>query len=316
MITFAAYSTPARGLRQDHPRLPGEVEGGARRPERHLPGVLRRQHHAGPERGQRVPGRRRGALAGPRRGHHPGRRPDHPRLDRRRPTAGWCPASVVVFDVRPDNPKGIEDYDDLTQPGLQILTPDPAASGGARWNIVSAYGAAERGKVPGYYGGRRRRPAAADRHLQERHRHGQERPRLDQELRVRQRRRGHHVRERGPDRAEGRTPGRDGHPALDGADREPGGGRGQERRSALRRGRGQRLRRVPAHRRRPGALHERRASSGRRPAAAAAGRRRHVRPDPGPVHRRRPRRLGPDRHEGLRRSRRDLHARPSQAAQG
>jgi sulfate transport system substrate-binding protein len=58
--------------------------------------------------------------------------------------------SVVVFDVRPGNPKNIENWDDLTQPGLEILTPDPAQSGGARWNIVAAYGAAIRGHVPGY----------------------------------------------------------------------------------------------------------------------------------------------------------------------
>jgi sulfate transport system substrate-binding protein len=56
----------------------------------------------------------------------------------------------VVFAVRPGNPKGIQNWDDLTQPGLQILTPDPAQSGGARWNIVAAYGAAMRGEVPGY----------------------------------------------------------------------------------------------------------------------------------------------------------------------
>ena len=58
-------------------------------------------------------------------------------------------SSVVVFDVRPGNPKNIHDWNDLTQAGLQILTPDPAASGGARWNIVAGYGAAERGKVSG-----------------------------------------------------------------------------------------------------------------------------------------------------------------------
>ena len=42
-----------------------------------------------------------------------------------------------------------ESFDDLTRSGLQILTPDPASSGGARWNIVAAYGAATRGKVTG-----------------------------------------------------------------------------------------------------------------------------------------------------------------------
>jgi sulfate/thiosulfate transport system substrate-binding protein len=57
--------------------------------------------------------------------------------------------SDVVFDVRPGNPKHITNWDDLTQPGLEILTPDPAQSGGAKWNIVAAYGAAMRGEVPG-----------------------------------------------------------------------------------------------------------------------------------------------------------------------
>jgi sulfate/thiosulfate transport system substrate-binding protein len=59
-------------------------------------------------------------------------------------------SSAVVFDVRPGNPKHIENWNDLTQSGLQILTPDPAQSGGAKWNIVSAYGASMRGQVPGY----------------------------------------------------------------------------------------------------------------------------------------------------------------------
>ena len=58
--------------------------------------------------------------------------------------------SLVGFMVRPGNPKNIQNWSDLTQPGLQILTPDPAQSGGARWNIVGAYGAAMRGQVPGY----------------------------------------------------------------------------------------------------------------------------------------------------------------------
>ena len=62
---------------------------------------------------------------------------------------GMVSTSVVVFDVRPGNPKNLKTWNDLTQPGLSILTPDPAQSGGARWNIVAAYGAATRGKVAG-----------------------------------------------------------------------------------------------------------------------------------------------------------------------
>ena len=65
------------------------------------------------------------------------------------PDGGMVSTSVVVFDVRPGNPKNIRNWNDVTQPGLSILTPDPAQSGGARWNIVAAYGAAARGKVTG-----------------------------------------------------------------------------------------------------------------------------------------------------------------------
>jgi sulfate transport system substrate-binding protein len=61
------------------------------------------------------------------------------------PDKGMVSSSLVVFDVRPGNPEGLKDYDDLTQDGLEILTPDPASSGGARWNIVGAFGAAMRG---------------------------------------------------------------------------------------------------------------------------------------------------------------------------
>jgi sulfate/thiosulfate transport system substrate-binding protein len=58
---------------------------------------------------------------------------------------GMVSTSVVVFDVRPGNPEGIADWDDLARSGVEVLTPDPASSGGARWNLVSAWGAALRG---------------------------------------------------------------------------------------------------------------------------------------------------------------------------
>src|SRR6185295_9300374 len=61
---------------------------------------------------------------------------------------GMVTTSVVVFDVRPGNPLGIKDWNDLAKPGVEVLTPDPASSGGARWNLVSAWGSALRG-----YGG-------------------------------------------------------------------------------------------------------------------------------------------------------------------
>jgi sulfate/thiosulfate transport system substrate-binding protein len=63
------------------------------------------------------------------------------------PEGGMVSTSVVALDVRPGNPEGLKDFDDLTTPGLEVLTPDPASSGGARWNIVAAYGAALRGSA-------------------------------------------------------------------------------------------------------------------------------------------------------------------------
>ncbi len=57
--------------------------------------------------------------------------------------------SVVVLAVRKGNPKNIKDWNDLTQKGLNILTPDPATSGGAQWNVMAMFGAAKRGFVQG-----------------------------------------------------------------------------------------------------------------------------------------------------------------------
>jgi sulfate/thiosulfate-binding protein len=68
------------------------------------------------------------------------------------PDNGMVSSSVVVLDVRPGNPDGIQDFDDLTNPGTEVLTPDPASSGGARWNIVAAYGASMRGYAEGTEG--------------------------------------------------------------------------------------------------------------------------------------------------------------------
>jgi sulfate transport system substrate-binding protein len=65
------------------------------------------------------------------------------------PDGGMVSSSVVVFDVHKGNPKGIVDWNDLAKPGIGVLTPDPAQSGGARWNLVSLWGAALRGDVPG-----------------------------------------------------------------------------------------------------------------------------------------------------------------------
>jgi sulfate/thiosulfate-binding protein len=48
--------------------------------------------------------------------------------------------STIVFLVRKGNPKGIHDWDDLTKPGVQVITPNPKTSGGARWNYLAAWG--------------------------------------------------------------------------------------------------------------------------------------------------------------------------------
>lgn len=69
---------------------------------------------------------------------------------RNQPFGGMVSTSVVAFAVREGNPRNIQDWVDLAQPGLQILTPNPKTSGGAMWNILALYGAAQRGHVPGY----------------------------------------------------------------------------------------------------------------------------------------------------------------------
>ena len=48
--------------------------------------------------------------------------------------------SVVVFVTRPGNPKGVETWDDLVTGDVEVLTPNPFTSGGARWNLMAAYG--------------------------------------------------------------------------------------------------------------------------------------------------------------------------------
>jgi sulfate transport system substrate-binding protein len=65
------------------------------------------------------------------------------------PHNGMVSTSIVSFAVRNGNPSGIQDWADLAQPGLEILTPDPKTSGGAQWNILALYGAALRGHVAG-----------------------------------------------------------------------------------------------------------------------------------------------------------------------
>jgi len=69
---------------------------------------------------------------------------------RSKPFGGMVSTSVVSFAVREGNPRNIQDWADLAQPGLAILTPNPKTSGGAMWNVLALYGAVKRGHVEGY----------------------------------------------------------------------------------------------------------------------------------------------------------------------
>ena len=57
---------------------------------------------------------------------------------------GMVARSVVSLLVRKGNPKHIRGWGDLTRQGIQVLTPNPFTSGGARWNVMAAYGAKRR----------------------------------------------------------------------------------------------------------------------------------------------------------------------------
>ena len=54
---------------------------------------------------------------------------------------GFVTNSVVVLATRKGNPKNIKSWDDLTKDGVEVITPNPFTSGGAKWNIMAAYGA-------------------------------------------------------------------------------------------------------------------------------------------------------------------------------
>jgi sulfate/thiosulfate transport system substrate-binding protein len=55
---------------------------------------------------------------------------------------GMVTDSVVVIATRKGNPKNIKTWDDLVRPGVSVISPNPFTSGGARWNVMAAYGAA------------------------------------------------------------------------------------------------------------------------------------------------------------------------------
>jgi sulfate transport system substrate-binding protein len=62
---------------------------------------------------------------------------------------GMITNSVVVFVVRKGNPENIRTWDDLVKPGVEVIEPNPFTSGGAKWNIMAAYGAQlQAGRTP------------------------------------------------------------------------------------------------------------------------------------------------------------------------
>jgi sulfate/thiosulfate-binding protein len=60
--------------------------------------------------------------------------------EQRLPEASTPYTSTIVFLVRSGNPKAVKDWDDLVKPGIQVITPNPKTSGGARWNYLAAWG--------------------------------------------------------------------------------------------------------------------------------------------------------------------------------
>ncbi len=87
--------------------------------------------------------------------------------------------STIVFLVRKGNPKGIKDWGDLIKPGVQVITPNPRTSGGARWNYLAAWAWAL--KQPG--GNDADCEGVSHQGLQERAGAGYRRPRGDDDLR-------------------------------------------------------------------------------------------------------------------------------------
>src|SRR5688572_16120719 len=62
---------------------------------------------------------------------------------------GFVTNSVVVFAVRKGNPKDIKTWDDIVEDGVEVITPNPFTSGGAKWNLMAAYGSQiAQGKSP------------------------------------------------------------------------------------------------------------------------------------------------------------------------
>ena len=105
---------------------------------------------------------------------------------------GMVTDSIVVFVVREGNPKNIKTWADLIKPGIQVINPNPFTSGGARWNVMAAWGA----QISAH-----KTEKQANAYLSALYKNitrpGLERPRLDEHVRLGQGRRAPGLRERG-----------------------------------------------------------------------------------------------------------------------
>ena len=211
-LSLVAYSTP----REAYGKLIPMFEKTRGRQRRQLHPVLRRVRRAGARDQGRARLRHRRALA--RSGHGRAREPRTSSTPKwkKQSFKGMVHNSVVVFVVRDGNPKKIKSWNDLLRPDVEIITPNPFTSGGARWNIMAAYGVvAEAGQDRQAGAGE---PAEA---LEERRRPGHERARVAEHVQQRQGRRAARVRERGVLLAHAGPRPAVGHPEDDDPDREP-----------------------------------------------------------------------------------------------
>ena len=207
--TSSSRSSPKTGARQGHV----------------VQLVLRRLRRPEPRGRVRPAGRRRRVLARAR--HRRGSsRPNLvvARLEPASRTRASSPTRSSSFVVRKGNPKHIKTWADLLKPGVEVLTPNPFTSGGARWNIMAAYGAQ---LEAGQDARRRRSPTSSELFTKHVAGAGQVGARRAADVHRRQGRRAALLRERGDHRpAEGRE-GRLRHPRPDDPDREPDRGHDQ-----------------------------------------------------------------------------------------
>ncbi|AKG24434.1 sulfate ABC transporter substrate-binding protein [Calothrix sp. 336/3] len=64
----------------------------------------------------------------------------NPGWEKEAPNNAIVTRSVVAFETREGNPKGIKTWSDLTKPGVKVITANPKTSGGARWNFLALWG--------------------------------------------------------------------------------------------------------------------------------------------------------------------------------